>query len=94
MLAVGSRGAGSGHGITFQPGPDGDVTLKVAATAALDGDPRCLGPNGRGTDDNTRYLHQVGHVIRLPRYGERRERGEEGKEEGKGRDATQTHVAR
>ena len=67
IVTASSRGACSRHGVALQPRSDGDVALKVAAAAALDGDPGCLGSDGRGTDDNTGYLHQVGHVIRLPK---------------------------
>ena len=66
-VTASSRGACPRHAVALQPRTDGDVTLKVTATSALDGDPRGLGPDGRGTDDNARYLHQVGHVVRLPR---------------------------
>ena len=63
---AGSRGAHPWHDVAFQPWTDGDVALKVATAATLDGDSRGLGTDGRGTDDNARDLHQVGHVIRLP----------------------------
>ena len=72
-VTASSRGACPRHAVALQPGTDGDVTLKVTATSALDGDPCGFGSNGRGTDDNARYLHQVGHVVRLPREGEEEE---------------------
>ena len=72
-VTASSRGACPRHAVAFQPGTDGDVTLKVTATSALDGDPCGLGPDGRGTDDNARYLHQVGHVVRLSGGGEEEE---------------------
>ena len=65
FTTVSSRGASPRHTVPLQAGADGDVALKVAATAALNGDPCGLGSDGRGTDDNARDLHQVGHVFGL-----------------------------
>lgn len=64
-----------GEGVSLESWLDGDRGEVVTTTTALEGDVGGLGSNGRGTDDDPRYLDQMRHLLRLVFKGSTCERG-------------------
>lgn len=61
-----SRVALSGKSVALQAWGQGDVTDDGATATTLQTHPGSLGPHSRGRDDDSRDLHQPGHLLRLP----------------------------
>lgn len=58
-----SRVALAREGVALQSRLYRNVGDEGAAAAALNGDPRGLGSDARGTDHNPRNFHQASHVL-------------------------------